>query len=422
MRMFYGWVIVIVGFLSYFVMTTQFQVVGVLIEPMTNGLGWTKTQMMGAFSLAAITSGLASPLIGRLLDKYGTRYPMAAAGLIAGAILLGVSQISQLWQLYLLYGIVFGLLRSALADLPAGTAIANWFVRKRGRAVALTMTGIPVGAAVLVPLAQYLVSHYGWRYVWGGMAFLIWTLICVPVVLFMRRRPEDLGLSPDGTASNRPAETTHAMPDPTSPEEPNFTVHEAVATKTFWLVLAATVLATAMGGPALVIYLVPFLASNYLTPEAAARVYTFFAFGWIGSRLLWGFIADRVHVRYVFMSYAFGLSVGIIMLIASRPSGAAIGALLFYIGLMLGGGGVVNNVIWPNYFGRKAVGAIRGYAMPFWYIGLALSPLLVAYLFDRTQSYQVGFGLSAAWHLLAAGVITFAKPLNLVKPSRHYAG
>ena len=94
--------------------------------------------------------------------------------------------------------VLFGLLRTSVGDLVVGTTVANWFIRKRGMAYAVASMATPVAVVLLVPLAQLVVTHLGWRGMWIGFAILMWLFVCVPAGLFMRRRPEDLGLQPDG--------------------------------------------------------------------------------------------------------------------------------------------------------------------------------------------------------------------------------
>ncbi|MBI2166340.1 MAG: MFS transporter [Chloroflexi bacterium] len=410
-RLFYGWVIVGVTFLAYFVIASQTQVIGVLIEPMTRSTGWTKSQLIGAYSLASVIAGLAGPFIGPLLDRYGTRWPMALAAGVGGAVLLSVSQVTSLWQFYILYGVLFGLLRSALAELPVGTALANWFIKKRGRAFALTMTGLPAGGAALVPLVHFTISLYDWQAAWVLMAFLMWLFLALPAALFMRRRPEDMGLLPDGAepTTDSPSAASSTVPSPAT-EEHSFTLREALHTRAFWLVLLAATLGTAMAGPVVSIFLVPYLMTKGLTPDAAARAYSVFALGWVAARFLWGYLAERFHVRYVFALYTFSIASATVLLMASPPSTGLTIPVLALLGLTMGGGGIAGNLIWPNYFGRRSIGAIRGVTTPFWAFGFALAPLLVAYLYDRSQTYQIGFALSVAANVMAGCILFLTRP------------
>ena len=411
-RFFYGWIIVGIVFLDNFAVSSHQTVFGVLIEPMSSSLDWSKAQLVGVFSIAAISSGLAGPFIGPLLDRYGPRVPMAAASLAGGFLLLGIASIDHLWQLYLLYGVLFGLLRPSIGDLAAGTTVANWFIKKRGVAYAAASIAVPLGVVLLVPLAQLVVAHLGWRGVWIGLAIIMWLLVSVPSALFMRRRPEDLGLRPDGLPTAPQDSSDSNMTVPLSSHitgEVNWTARQAIRTPAFWLINIATTLSGGMAGPAILLYVVPYGADKGLSPEVAAGGASVLGIGMIVSRFLWGVIVSRLEVRRAFVLYTLSSAGGVILLIVTPPS-----ALLMYgagatVGLMIGGSYIVSNVIWPDYFGRTSLGAIRGYTLLISTLGRGLSPLLIAIMFDLTQSYQTGFVLIVIWYLIAGGAIYLAK-------------
>ena len=411
-RLFYGWIIVGIVFLDNLAVSSHQTVFGVLIEPMSSSLGWSKAQLVGVFSIAAVSSGLAGPFIGPLIDRYGPRVPMAAASLAGGFLLLGIAGIDHLWQLYVLYGVLFGLLRPSIGDLVAGTTVANWFIKKRGVAYAAASIAVPVGVVLLVPLAQLVVTHFGWRGVWIGLAIILWLLVSVPSAIFMRRRPEDLGLRPDGlpTAPQDSSDSNTTVPLSSHiTGEVNWTARQAIRTPAFWLINIATTLSGGMAGAAILLYVVPYGTSKGLSPEVAAGGASILGIGMIASRFLWGVIVSRIEVRRAFVLYTLSSAGGVILLIVTPPS-----ALLMYgsgatVGLMIGGSYIVSNVIWPDYFGRTSLGAIRGYTLLISTLGRGLSPLLIAIMFDLTQSYQTGFVLIVMWYLIAGGAIYLAK-------------
>ncbi|MBI2165647.1 MAG: MFS transporter [Chloroflexi bacterium] len=415
---FYGWVIVGVSALAWLVVFPHQNVLSVLLEPMSTDLGWTKTQMVGALSVGAIASGFASMLIGPLIDRFGARVPMALATLLGGAVVLAVSRLDALWQFYLLYGVLFGALRPAILDLATGTAIANWFVRMRGRAFAISLLASPVGTAILVPLAQYIVTHQGWRQVWVTLALLMWLLVFLPVTLLMRRRPEDMGLSPDGAVRATAVQRADTQTVPSEPPGEEWTAREAVRTRAFWLIIVAMTLSGAMSGPAAMLFMVPYLTSKGLSPATAALATSVFAMGVLGARVMWGLLVERIHVRRVFMLYGVGASSGALLLILSPAWPLAVFAAAAYFGLFMGGAAVVFNVMWPTYFGRLAIGAIRGYSAPFMALGSAGSPLLVAFIYDTTLSYRFGYALFVAWYFSSAMVVYFARPPVRSRSSR----
>ena len=411
-RFFYGWIIVGIVFLDNFAVSSHQIVFGVLIEPMSSSLSWSNAQLVGVFSIAAVSSGLAGPFIGPLIDRYGPRVPMTVASFAGGFLLLGIAGTHHLWQYYLLYGVLFGLLRTSVGDLVVGTTVANWFIRKRGMAYAVASMATPVAVVLLVPLAQLVVTHLGWRGIWIGFAILMWLFVCVPAGLFMRRRPEDLGLQPDGLPTTpRDSKDSNLTASETVyiAGEVNWTARQAISTPAFWLINVATTLSGGMAGPAILLYIVPYGAGKGLPPDIAAGGASILGVGMIVSRILWGLILSRIEVRRVFVLYALASACGVILLMATPPSVVLVYSAAAYVGMMIGGSYIISNVIWPDYFGRTSLGAIRGYTLLLSTLGRGLSPLLVAIMFDQTQSYDTSFALIALWYLIAAGVIYLAK-------------
>ena len=171
-----------------------------------------------------------------------------------------------------------------------------------------------------------------------------------------------------------------------------------------------------MAGPAILLYVVPYGANKGLSPEVAAGGASVLGIGMIVSRFMWGVIVSRIEVRRAFVLYTLSSAGGVILLIVTPPSALLIYGASATVGLMIGGSYIVSNVIWPDYFGRTSLGAIRGYTLLISTLGRGLSPLLIAIMFDLTQSYQTGFVLIVMWYLIAGGAIYLAKrpaPTNL---------
>ena len=337
---------------------------------------------------------------------------MAVASLAGGFLLLGIAGTDRLWQFYLLYGVLFGLLRPGIGDLVAGTTVANWFIKKRGMAYAVASMAVPVAAILLVPLAQLVVTHLGWRAVWLGFTILMWLLVCVPAALFMRRRPEDLGLQPDGLPATPQDSLDSDLTAPVTSHiagEVNWTAQQAIREPSFWLINVATTFASGMAGPAVLLYIVPYGTSKGLSPEVAAGGASVLGIGMLVSRLLWVVLLSRIEVRRVFVLYTLTSASGVILLMAAPPSVLIVYSADAYVGLTIGGSYIISSIIWPDYFGRTSLGAIRGYTLLLGNLGRGLSPLLVAIIFDLTQSYQAGFVLIVLCYLIAAGAIYLAK-------------
>ncbi len=251
-KFYYGWVIITVAFLSSYTWTATFNpILGVFMKPLGQDFGWSRTTISWASSAASLAGGFLGPLIGPVLDKRGPRLVLIISSLVAGICLIALAQLSALWQFYLLYGIV-RLTTVAGSQLAISVAVANWFVRKRGRASGLAALGQRVGMISLPPLAQYIIVAFGWRSAWVVLGIIVIATGAIPSALFMRRRPEDFGLHPDGLKPQETAEDINPVGSApvTVQVGESWTRQEALRTRAFWLLAMAVAqgIRTARGG------------------------------------------------------------------------------------------------------------------------------------------------------------------------------
>jgi len=198
-RFFYGWLVVVACFMGDFMMAgVSTHAFGVLLKPMSEDLGWSRTMATFAMTMRSFVSAFSGPIVGPLLDRRGPRVIMVVGATIAGIGIMAQGWVTEIWQFYLVYGVLGSLGMMAMGGLVTSTTVSKWFVRKRGRATAIVMAGLPMGGAVLVPVTQFVISNYGWRGAWVVLGLLVWVLVVPLAALFMRRTPEDMGLRPDG--------------------------------------------------------------------------------------------------------------------------------------------------------------------------------------------------------------------------------
>lgn len=412
MGLFYGWYIVGVAFLGFFVNAgITLYAFGVLIKPMSEELDWPRSAMVGAGTLAAVAGAVVSPWIGRLIDRYGTRTVMAVSATLAGASLLPLSWVQSLGQFYLLYGAVNGLARPGMGGLSGPTAVANWFIRKRGRAMGFVAAGVSVGGIVFVPLTQWVIEAWGWRAAWTVLAMATWGLLVLPAWVFLRRRPEDMGLLPDGGPRGAGGKEQGAIPWALQIEESNWEARAALRTRAFWLVLVAWALGS-MGSSSLFLLQTSSYADRGLTPAAAAMVTSVFAFTTLWVKLPWGIFAERLHVRLCCVAYFVLSVVGAVAQVMVHDVPTALVAAVLY-GVPAGGTVQLSSQVWADYFGRQSLGAIRGYTMLFQVSSQAGGPLFATGVFDFTGSYNLAFGVFAVTFLAAALLMALAVPPKL---------
>ncbi|MSQ62189.1 MAG: MFS transporter, partial [Dehalococcoidia bacterium] len=202
-RPFYGWAIVACAWIASFTTTTVNPLVfAFFIVPMSHSLDVSRGTLVWGFTIRQVAGGLSAPFLGRLVDRYGTRWIGAASGALVGGVLIGFAFVSNLWLIYGLFflsGLTgFGTLGANLLTI---VPVTNWFVAKRGRAVSIASTGTMIGTAAMTLAAALLIDSVGWRGTWAIFGTAIIVAVLPSYLLFMRRRPEDMGLLPDGAVA-----------------------------------------------------------------------------------------------------------------------------------------------------------------------------------------------------------------------------
>ena len=197
-RFYYGWVIVFIVALASFTQSAEtFPVLGVFLKPITEDFGWSRSVFTGSMTIGTLLGGVIALGVGPLIDRFGPRWTLVLGFLFLGASLLLMAWINSLWQFYSLQ-IVGRMMSMGVIALATQVIIPKWFITKRGRAVALGQLGGRLGNAVTPLYVQYLVARGSWRVATAVCGIVVWSISLLPSALFLRRRPEDMGLKPDG--------------------------------------------------------------------------------------------------------------------------------------------------------------------------------------------------------------------------------
>ena len=410
-RFFYGWLIVIVmgasGAVSMAMGSLNF---GLFIKPMGDDLGigraafgWAQTARQGA-------GALSSPIVGPLLDRFGSRIMLPFAALATGVAMVGLANMQQAWHLVALFSVIGFVGMSGPGALITSVPVLKWFVRDRGRAIAFTSLGIPVGAVLFVPLTQILIDEVGWRMAWVVLAIIGVAVIVPLAAIFVRRQPEDMGLTPDGGSSARDDtidEDIDASLDERSAPEESWTVHDAVRSSTLWrLVIVFSAVQLASGTVAL--HRIAAFMDRGLDPTLISFATAFDAVCAGVSTFVFGMLVRRIPARFLgglgFMMLA---SASVMTIWANNLPIMFISMAIF--GLGIGGMMFLQNFIWADYFGRENVGSIRGLVNPINLVVGGLGAPAAGYVRDITGSYD------PAWWAGVA-LMTFGALLTVLTP------
>ena len=388
-RLYYGWVIVIVMAAIGLVQTGVTNPAnGIFLKPVTEHFGWSRSLFVGAVSAGTIVGGVAAVAIGPALDRYGPRWIVSVGVLLVGGALISLAFVHNAWQFYLAMIVGRASLQAAL-NLGAAVVVPKWFIRQRGRAVAFSGLGMRAGNAISPLIAQGIVSGFGWRPAFFGLGVLVLAVALLPAMLFLRRQPEDMGLRPDGDPLEKAAHTGGERPQPSAGGEMNFTMRQAAATPAFWLItISAAFSLIVVAG--INLNLVAYLEDQGLSAGNAVAVLTIISLVSMPSSIVAGFLSERIALRpSLAVTYlALALSIFVLLRVDTLLLSVLYGV---YFGLFFGLMITLSNLIYPHFFGRQALGAIRGVTTPLQMGAIATGPLVASAGYDVTGEYTLVF-------------------------------
>jgi MFS family permease len=414
-KYFYGWTIVAVGFLAH--IASAFSIsstLSVFLKPLSTDLGISR----GVFSLIRsgeiLIGAAAAPLVGTRLDRHGARWLMASGGLIAGAGFLLLGQARDFWQFLIFRWLLVSPGDSLMGSMVVNVTISRWFVRMRGRALALAGMGHGVAKVGMPLLAASLIAYTGWRGAWAVFGLLTLALVVGPSVLFMRRRPEDMGLLPDGSspAQHESKPTAKEVGSASAPRSASVDVEwsrrEALRTPAFWLIVTTFGVAH-VGVTGLNLHVFSFVSDQGHPAMVAALVMSIIAVMQLSTPLVWGLLAERSNIARLIMAKFLIQAAGILWAL-SDPGLVSLYSGFFLYGIGMGGTSILAEMIWANYFGRISLGKIRGIGTLLTHAFSAAGPPFFGLLFDATQSYFLSFSIFIGLLFASAFLSLFLRP------------
>jgi MFS family permease len=414
-KFFYGWTIVAVGFLAH--IASAFSIsstLSVFLKPLSSDLGVSR----GVFSLIrtgeVLIGAVAAPLVGTLLDRHGSKWLMATGGVVTGIGYLLLGQARDFWQFMLIRWLIVSPGDALMGQMVVNVTISRWFVRMRGRALALAGMGHGLAKVGMPLCAAALIAYAGWRGTWAVFGLLTLALVVGPSLLFMRRRPEDMGLLPDGISSTKNESGADAIRDQgkkgnrAADDDIVWTRREALRTPAFWLIVTTFGVAH-VGVSGLNLHVFSFVSDQGHPTTVAALVMSTIAFMQFSTPFVWGLCAERLNIGRVIMAKFIIQGAGI-SLALSDPGLVSLYGGFFLYGIGMGGTSILAELIWANYFGRISLGKIRGMGSLVTHAFSAGGAPFFGFLYDATQSYLLSFSIFIGLLLVSAVLSFFLRP------------
>ncbi len=405
---FFGWKALAVSSVMYFAMTgLLLYSFPVFLPFLCEAFGWSRASVSWANSFAMAVTGIASPVAGMYVARRGARKSIALGGILCLLCFVVAGFHTRLWQLYLAYGLLFGLGGSLCGMLSMTTVVNNWFVRRRPLALSVLLTAGGLGGVVIVKGLVAIIDRFGWRNAYLLIAAMIFALLVLLPALLVVNKPEDLGQLPDGgPAAGKAASAPGARKLEGTPVD--FTAAEAVRTPAFWWL---TVLSTTfmIGLQGFMLHQVAFLLDIGISAAVAGSVYSLFVGVSTAGRLGMGFLGIRYPTRTLAIVSMLLLIAGMAVVLWAKT----LPAIFFYnilIGLGMGGTYVATMNLMPLYFGKTHYPRIFGIALPFFTILGSVGSPLTGWIRDITGSYATAWKLAILVLAIGLAALIFARP------------
>ena len=367
-----------------------FAALGLFILPFEAEFGWERTQISACLTLLVAATAVSLPIIGRYVDKKGSRVILFPSLVIFALCLAAIPMfVTELWHLVVIF-LLIGTIAAGTNSVPYMPILSAWFFKYRGLAIGISIAGIGLGYAYVPLLVQYLVDNAGWRYGYYALSGIVLFIALPLAYFFLKESPADMGLKPDGQTSGKPPEATR--------KDVGLEVKEILRHRDFWMLVAIFVtLSFVLNG--MLAHLVPMLSDRGMDTRTAAAVAATEGITVFFSRILIGYLIDRFFAPYVAMVFFSLSAVGIaIFALGAVDAMAFVGAIC--VGLSLGAEVDLLAYLTGRYFGLKSFGATYGLLFSAILTGTALGPLAFGIGFDTTGSY--------------IGILTICVGINIV--------
>ena len=407
---FYGWVIVAVVFVTMAFGVNARTAFSLVYPPILAEFGWDRGATAGAFSFGFIVSALLTPTMGRMMDRYGPVVVIEFGVLASAAGLLLAPLATQPWHIYATLGLLVGGGSVCLSYTGQSLYLPGWFTRRRGLATSIAFAGVGIGSVVLFPLTQALIEGGGWRGACRmlGIALLV---VVAPINLLLRRRPQDIGLEPDGAAlaANTAAAHRHIVDSKWAAVD--WTLARARRTGKFWW-LALGYFCCLYSWYAVQVHQTKYLVETGFDAHTAAWALGAVSLAGIPGQIALGHLSDRIGREAVWAIGCFGFLLTYLALLALplAPVAPLLWTMVLAQGLLGYSVTSVLGAIVLEIFEGAHFGVIFGTVMLAALAGGASGPLVTGLLHDWTGNYVLAFWLCVATSVISAVAIWQAAP------------
>jgi len=400
-KIYYGWYIAGIAFWAYFLSVgTGFYAFNAFLEPLCNSRGWSRTDLNLALVIGTVFGFSSQYIFGTILMKTGIRILMLTGSLVAGISFIFIARVQTLWEFYLFYALLF-IGNGAYGGIVASSAVNNWFIEKRGKAIGIATAGMSISGAVLPIASLLLIQHSGL----SNAALYIGIIIASlgPVAWFVIKDwPEDIGLAPDGLAAinvNALAEISRIQKPSLTHRKSQWDLNRLVRTDIFWkLGLAFGLLM--VGTVGVMSQLKPRFTDIGFSHMTAMLMMSATALFGAAGKYIWGIMCDRFESRHVAILMTVANALGLCLILIKN----SFFALLVFIpvfGFAMGGIMSAYPIMVASIFGRESFASVLRFISIFLILQL-FGYIIAGQSYDRTGSYDTAYWIFIGLDMIAA--------------------
>jgi MFS family permease len=393
-RPFYGWWIVLSAMLITFASGPgQSFMFTVFIDPIIEDTGYSRTMLSSVYAAGTVVSALAVMIVSRLSDRKGPRLMLIVMGIVFGSACIALSMATGIAAMAVALALLRGLGQGAM-PVNGSLLVSQWFILRRGRAMAIMGLGGAVTIAVMPNLGQFLIEALSWRGAYFALGLMVWAIVLPLAVFVVRNKPEDIGQLPDG-ARDLPEDEVRRIKRAASGEK-----RKVLTSFNFWA-LAFPMAIPALVDTALIFHQVALFERQGLSAEVAARVFVPFAVASALTGLLAGFLVERTGPTALFVANM-GIFITAVLMLQVVNTGFLAVIYAVILGSAMGMQQIGARYTWPYYYGRQGLGQVQGSAMMIMISASAIGPLLFA---SVAESISYAYAFVGMLVLLAAAAL-----------------
>ncbi len=409
---YYGWLIIAVAFLTMAIGVTARTAFSLLMPPLIDEFKWDRSVAAGAFSAGFLMSAILSPIVGRVIDVRGPRLVILTGVVLLAAGSFLAPYLAEPWQLYVTLGLLVGGGANMMTYTAHSQFLPNWFVRRRALAISIAFAGAGVGGIVILPWLQTIILAEGWRAACRAMGLLV-LIVVLPITFLVFKRPQDIGLLPDGDRETSVAAARRHAANVVDPAwaSVEWTLARALRTARFWWIVIGYFSAL-VAWYAIQVHQTKYLTEIGFTPVVAAWALGAVSVVGIPGQIILGAWSDRIGREWIWTIGCAGFAACYAALIAMEhaPSMALLYVMIFVQGFFGYALTSVLGAIVAEIFEGPHYGTIFGMISVALLAGGAAGPWIAGLVHDATGSYRLGFLLFIGCSLLSAAAIWLAAP------------